>query len=387
MWQFTSPQKIIFGEDALASLEEREGEKALIIAGRTVKRLGLIDKVSELLAEADIEVGVIDNIEPEPSIETVKAVAEIARDFEPDWIIGLGGGSSMDAAKAIWVLYERPDLDVGDISPLESLGLRKKARFMCIPTTSGSGSEATWATVITDKEGRVKRELASRELVPDVVILEPWLTSTMPPHLTASSGMDALTHAIEAYASNWRNDFSDTFAIKAIQMVFEYLPLAVSNGEDMVAREMMQNAATMAGMAFSNSSVGMAHAIGHSLGAIFGIDHGKAVALFLPHVIRYNGEVVASRYAEILDALEIDFEFEEDAPNILAQALVELMMEIGLPCEICETGIDWKDYEAELENLVERTLMSSTNLAGPREAEFDDYREIIVVAFGSLDKG
>lgn len=386
MWQFTSPRNIVFGEDSLEMLEELEGEKALIIAGQTVKRLGIIDKVAELLAEADIEVGVIDNIEPEPSIETVKAVAEIAKDFEPDWIIGLGGGSSMDAAKAIWALYERPDLDVGDISPLETLGLRKKARFMCIPTTSGSGSEATWATVITDREGKVKRELASRELIPDIVILEPWLTSTMPPHLTASSGMDALTHAIEAYVSNFRNDFSDTLAIKAMQMIFEHLPRAVSDGEDMEAREKMQNAATMAGIAFSNSFVGMAHALGHSVGAIFGIDHGKAVAMFLPHVIRYNGEEVASRYAEILAALEIDFEFEEDAPNILAQALVELMMEIGLPCEICETGIHWKDYEAELENLVERALMSSANLAGPREAESDDYREIIVVAFGSVDK-
>lgn len=385
MWQFTSPRNIIFGEDSLDSLEELEGEKALIIAGQTVKRLGIIDKVAELLAEANIEVGVIDNIEPEPSIETVKTVAEVARDFEPDWIIGLGGGSSMDAAKAIWALYERSDLDVGGISPLETLGLRKKAKFMCIPTTSGSGSEATWATVITDTEGKIKRELASRELIPDMVILEPWLTSTMPPHLTASSGMDALTHAIEAYASNWRNDFSDALAIKAILMIFEYLPSAVANGENMEVREIMQNAATMAGMAFSNSFVGMAHAIGHSVGAIFGIDHGKAVAMFLPHVIRYNGEVVASRYAEILDALEIDFEFEEDAPNILAQALVELMMEIGLPCEVCEMGISWEDYEAELENLVERALMSSANLAGPREAESDDYREIIVIAFGSTD--
>jgi len=303
MWQFTSPRNIFFGEDSLEMLEELEGEKALIIAGQTVKRLGIIDKVAELLAEADIEVGVIDNIEPEPSIETVKAVAEVAMDFEPDWIIGLGGGSSMDAAKAIWALYERPDLDVGDISPLETLGLRKKARFMCIPTTSGSGSEATWATVITDREGKVKRELASRELIPDIVILEPWLTSTMPPHLTASSGMDALTHAIEAYVSNFRNDFSDTLAIKAMQMIFEHLPRAVSDGEDMEAREKMQNAATMAGIAFSNSFVGMAHALGHSVGAIFGIDHGKAVAMFLPHVIRYNGEEVASRYAEILAAL------------------------------------------------------------------------------------
>jgi alcohol dehydrogenase class IV len=385
MWQFTSPRNIIFGEDSLDSLEELEGEKALIIAGQTVKRLGIIDKVAELLGEADVEVGVIDNIEPEPSIETVRSVAEVARDFEPDWIIGLGGGSSMDAAKAIWALYERPDLDVGDISPLEILGLRNKAKFMCIPTTSGSGSETTWATVITDTEGKIKRELASRELIPDMVILEPWLTSTMPPHLTASSGMDALTHAIEAYASNWRNDFSDALAIKAILMIFEYLPTAVANGEDMEAREMMQNAATMAGMAFSNSFVGMAHAIGHSVGAIFGIDHGKAVAIFLPHVIRYNGDEVASRYAEILDALEIDFEFEEDAPNILAQALVELMMRIGLPCEICETGIQWEDYEAELENLVERALMSSANLAGPREAESDDYKEIIVIAFGSAE--
>jgi alcohol dehydrogenase class IV len=385
MWQFTSPRSIIFGEGALETLEELEGERALIIAGQTVKRLGIIDRVVELLEEADIEVGIVDQIEPEPSIDTIRKVAEMALEFEPDWIVGVGGGSSMDAAKAVWVLYERPDLDVGEISPIETLGLRKKAKLMMIPTTSGSGSEANWVTVITDTEGRVKMELASRELVPDLVIADPELVSSMPPGLTATSGLDALTHAIEAYASNWRNDFSDALAIKAIQLIFDNLITAVKEPENMDAREKMQNAATMAGMAFGNSHVGMAHALGHSLGVLFGIDHGKAVAMFLPHVIRYNGEELAYRYGEILDALDIDFEFDEDAPNILAQAIVELMMEISMPCDICEMGVDWDDYEAEMENLVERALKSSSNLANPREAGPDDYKEILIIAFGNPD--
>lgn len=385
MWQFTSPRNIVFGEGALETLEELEGERALIVAGQTVKRLGIIDRVVELLEEAGIEVGIVDQIEPEPSIDTVRKVAEMALEFEPDWIVGVGGGSSMDAAKAVWVLYERPDLDVGEISPIETLGLRKKAKLMMIPTTSGSGSEANWVTVITDTEERVKMELASRELVPDLVIADPELVSSMPPGLTATSGLDALTHAIEAYACNWRNDFSDALAIKAIQMIFDNLITAVKDPGNMQARERMQNAATMAGMAFGNSHVGMAHALGHSVGVLFGIDHGKAVAMFLPHVIRYNGEEMAYRYGEVLDALDIDFEFEEDAPNILAQAIVELMMEISMPCDICETGVDWDDYEAEMENLVERALMSSTNLANPRETGPDDYKEILIIAFGNPD--
>lgn len=385
MWQFTSPRNIVFGEGALETLEELEGKRALIIAGQTVKRLGIIDRVVELLEEAGIEVGIVDQIEPEPSIDTVRKVAEMALEFEPDWIVGVGGGSSMDAAKAVWVLYERPDLDVGEISPMETLGLRKKAKLMMIPTTSGSGSEANWVTVITDTEERVKMELASRELVPDLVIADPELVSSMPPGLTATSGLDALTHAIEAYACNWRNDFSDALAIKAIQLIFDNLITAVKDPGNMEARERMQNAATMAGMAFGNSHVGMAHALGHSVGVLFGIDHGKAVAMFLPHVIRYNGEEMAYRYGEVLDALDIDFEFEEDAPNILAQAIVELMMEISMPCDICETGVNWDDYEAEMENLVERALMSSTNLANPRETGPDDYKEILIIAFGNPD--
>jgi len=384
MWQFTSPRTIVFGEDALEHLEDLEGEKALIIAGRTVRKLGVIDRVTELLEEAGIDVNAFDQIEPEPSMDTIRRAAETARNLEPDWIIGLGGGSSMDAAKAVWVLYERPDLDVGDISPMETLGLRRKARLMCIPTTSGSGSDANWATVITDTEGRVKMELASRELVPDLVVSDPSLTATMPPSLTANTGLDALTHAIEAYTSSWRNDYSDALALKAITTIFEYLPRAVEDGGDEEARTKLHNAATMAGWSFGNSQVGMAHALGHALGVIFGVDHGTAVAVFLPHTIRFNGEEIAHRYGEILDALNI--EFEEDAPNIMAQAIVELMTIVGIPCDLRGLDIGREEFEAELDNLVERALMSSCNLANPREAKPDDYREIMVLAFEAVEK-
>jgi len=385
MWQFTSPRNIVFGEGALEHLEGIDGKRALIMAGPTISKLGIVARVTEMLQESEMEVVIVDQVEPEPSIETVKEAAKLALEVEPDWIIGLGGGSNMDAAKAVWVLYERPDLDVGDISPLEELGLRNKARLMCIPTTSGSGSEANWATVITDTEGRVKMELASKELVPDLVILDPSLVKSMPPSLTANSGMDALTHAIEAYAAGWRNDFSDALAIKAITTIFEYLPRAVENGEDEEAREKLQNAATMAGWSFGNSHVGMAHALGHAVGAIFGVDHGLAVAMFLPHVIRYNGEEVAHRYGEILDALDIGFEFEEDAPNLLAQAIVELMMSLGMPCDLCDLDIERDGFEAELENMVERALMSSSNLANPREAKSEDYRKVLVVSFERVE--
>jgi alcohol dehydrogenase class IV len=386
MWQFTSPREIIFGEGALEYLEELEGERALVIAGETLRRMGIIDRVKEALEEADIEVIVFDQVEPEPGMETVRRGARMALDQCPDWIVGLGGGSSMDAAKAIWTLYERPDLDVGDISPLEYLDLRRRARLMLIPTTSGSGSETNWATVITDTDGRAKMELASRELVPDLVISDPSLAVTMPPSLTARTGMDALAHAIESYASSWRNDFSDALAMKAIATIFQYLPDAYADPEDEEARERMHNAATMAGWAFGNSHVGMAHALGHAMGAIFGIDHGEVVALFLPHVIRYNGEEIAERYGEILDALDIGFEFEEDAPNILAQAIVELMNDLGLACDLCALGIDKDQFEAELENVVERALMSTSNLANPRSTGGDDYREMLVVSYQLEDR-
>jgi alcohol dehydrogenase class IV len=382
LWKFTSPRTIIFGEDALEQLEQLEGERALVIAGRTVMGLGFVDRVVEYLETAGMEAKVIDFIEPEPSLETVREATVIAEDFEPDWIVGLGGGSSMDAAKAIWAMYENPGLDASEISPMDSLGPGRRARLMCIPTTSGSGSEATWATIITDKQGIMKIEIASRDLVPHLVISDPALAGSMSPSLTARTGLDALTHAMEAYVSTWRNDFSDALAIGAIKLIFDYLPKAIEDGGDMEAREKMHNAATMAGLAFGNAGVGIAHSLGHALGAMFNIHHGLAVGIFLPLVMEFNAQQVAPRYAEIARALSMPFDSDEEGARLLSQAVWKLMERMGEPRALCDAGIDRKEYERALDDLVEKAMISPVNLCNPREAGPDDCRQIFLMAYG-----
>jgi Alcohol dehydrogenase, class IV len=212
MWYFVSPQ-IVFGEGALDALDELEGRRALIVTDATLVQLGIVEKVLVHLKNAGLEVRVFDEVEPDPSVATVLRGAEVARAFEPDWIIGLGGGSPMDAAKAIWILYERPDLHPAEINPFVRLGLRQKARLITIPTTSGTGAEITWAIVLTDTEEQRKMGLGNRENVADMAIVDPALTVGMPPRLTADTGMDALTHAVEGYTCTWHNDISDGLCI------------------------------------------------------------------------------------------------------------------------------------------------------------------------------
>ena len=240
MWFFSSPRTIVFGEGSLEHLKELEGEKVFIVTDGVLRNLGIVDKVKEQLRDR-IQVKVFDEVEPEPSKQTIERGAKALSEFGPDWIIGLGGGSCMDAAKAMWVLYERPDLTIEKIDPIKKLGLRKKARLINIPTTSGTGADVTWAIVITDKEMGAKLELASREVVADISILDPSLVSELPSRLTTDTGMDVLVHAIEAYTAQWKNDFSDAFALRAIQFVFSYLQRAFRNGRnDPEAREKMR---------------------------------------------------------------------------------------------------------------------------------------------------
>jgi Alcohol dehydrogenase, class IV len=236
-------------------------------------------------------------VEPDPSVATVLRGAEVARAFEPDWIIGLGGGSPMDAAKAIWILYERPDLHPAEINPFVRLGLRQKARLITIPTTSGTGAEITWAIVLTDTEEQRKMGLGNRENVADMAIVDPALTVGMPPRLTADTGMDALTHAVEGYTCTWHNDISDGLCIQAARLVFQYLPRAVADGSDMEARERMHNAAAIAGLGFGNAMASMAHAMGHTLGATFHIPHGRAVGIYLPYTIEFCAREAPERFA------------------------------------------------------------------------------------------
>ena len=383
MWEITLPRTIILGEGALDYLEELKGRRALIITDKTMHSLGVLDQVAKRLEKAGLEVAVFDEVEPEPSKGTVRRAAQVAHEFGPDWIIGLGGGSCMDVAKAVFVLYERPDVALEEISPLVELGLRKKAKLLNIPTTSGTGADVTWAIVITNEaEGR-KMELASREVVADITILDPALPSTMPPRLTADTAIDALTHAIEAYVSKWHNDFSDALALWAIRAVFRYLPRAYENGQDMEARKKLHNAATMAGLAFSNSQIGLAHAMGHALGALFKVPHGRTVAVFLPYTIEYNAREpnATNRYAEIAEALGFGPAPPEELVTKLVEAVRGLLQRVNGPLKVADLGIDKRDYEARLDTLVDRAMESTGLVANPREPSRDDLARLFTYAY------
>lgn len=380
MWEFTSPRTIVFGDEALEYLKEIQGNRAFVVSGKSVRRMGIADKVSAYLKEAGMEVKIFDDVEPEPSVETVKKGAAAMSEFGPDWIVGLGGGSSMDAAKAMWILYERPDLEVGMINPIERLGLRQKARLICIPTTSGSGSEATWAAIITNPDEKVKMELPSKEAVPDIAILDPILPSMMPPSLTAQSGLDVLTHSVEAYSSPWRNDFSDALAIRAIQIVFEYLPRSFSDAADSEAREKMHLAATMGGLAFGNSQAGAAHSMGHSLGALFKIPHGRCVGIMLPYVMEFSQSIVLDRYVGIAGALGI-VSGDEEAARELIRRVRSLRKDLSEPDSIRDVGIDEDDFNSRLGDLVDRAMRSALTPICPRIPSAEEYKRLFVCAY------
>ncbi|MEM4667812.1 MAG: iron-containing alcohol dehydrogenase, partial [Nitrososphaerota archaeon] len=239
MWEITLPRTIVIADEASEYLKLIEGRKAFIVTDKVIVSLGFVDKIKSYLEEAGLDVKIFDEVEAEPSVENVLKCVEIVREYQPDWIIALGGGSSIDTAKAVWVLYERPDVKIDEINPLTKLGLRNKAKMIAIPTTSGSGSEASWAIVITDNKEKRKMELASREVVPDIVILDPEFTLSMPPRLVADTGVDALANAMEGYVSRWRNDISDVLAIAAIKIIFTYLPRSFRDSRDREAREKM----------------------------------------------------------------------------------------------------------------------------------------------------
>ena len=352
MWYFNSPE-VVYGEDALSHLDTLRGERAFIVTDPTILKLGLVDVVKEHLTAAGMQVAVFAEVESDPSLQTVRRGAEVMRDFAPDWIIGLGGGSSMDAAKAMWILYERPDLDPAEINPFVEFGLRQKARLIAIPTTSGTGAETTWAIVLTDTEEQRKLGLGSRESLADIAIVDPALVANLPPRITADTGMDALTHAVEGYTSAWRNDFCDGLCLKAIQLIFEYLPRAyASGGDDRQAREKMHNAACIAGLGFGNSMAALAHALGHALGGVFHVPHGRAVGLFLPYTIEFTVRGGGTRYAEIARFLGLPAGDEAEGAANLVQDIRDLARRIDQPLTIRELGIAQGDFEAALAKLV-----------------------------------
>ena len=380
MWYFVSPE-IVFGEGALDALDELEGRRALIVTDATLVQLGLVDRVRAHLDKAGIEAHVFDAVESDPSVRTVRQGVEVAREVEPDWIIGLGGGSPMDAAKAIWVLYERPDLEPAEINPFVPLGLRQKARLITIPTTSGTGAEVTWAIVLTDTEEQRKMGLGSRENVADIAIVDPAMAAGMPPQLTADTGLDALTHAVEGYTCAWHTDLTDGLCINAARTVFQYLPCAVADGSDMEARERMHNAATCAGLGFGNSLASMAHAMGHTLGAVFHVPHGRAVAIFLPYTIEFAAREAPERFAELAVLVGCSRVEGEKGARALAGHIRDLCREVGNPTSIAEAGIERAIHEAQLDKLIDDAFNDTQIITAVRAPSYEELRQLFLYAY------
>jgi alcohol dehydrogenase class IV len=372
MKSFLIPPNIQFSEDSLEYLSTLDGDKAVLVTGgSSMKKFGFLDKAAALLSEAGIESMVIDGVEPNPSVKTVNDGKEKMLDFEPDWVIAVGGGSALDAAKIMWTFYEHPDLDFEDIIEVASIPkLRNKAKFIAIPSTSGTASEITAFSVITDTDNKIKYPIVSPEIIPDIAIVDPEIPSTMPPHITANTGMDVLAHAVESHVSTNASDYTEPLAMEAIEMVFDYLPKAVEDGDDMDAREKMHNASTMAGMAFSNSSLGIIHSLAHKIGGELHVTHGLANAILLPYVIEFNYQSARDIFEKIEKRLGI---------VSLADAIRKLNKTVNIPASFKE--VDWlectdEDFEEILDRMSQNALEDPCTLTNPKEPTVDDMKEI-----------
>jgi len=374
----------VFGDDALSELELIQGEKAIIITDRVVNSLGLAEKVTSKLCEGQWSTAIWDGAIPDPKVSTVKDAANAMRQFGADWIIAIGGGSVIDTAKAAWVLYEKPDVKLDALTPFDVLGLRAKARLVCIPTTSGTGSEATKAIVIRDDETGRKFATINPELTPDMALLDPVFVAGLPKDLTAYTGMDALTHTIEGYISVWKNDFSDGCSLQAIKMIFNWLPKSVEDLSDLEAREKMLVAACLAGMSFGNSQAALAHSLGHSMGSVLRLHHGLCVGMALPYTIEFNcrdNEECASQYAELAGLLGITGKDHVKVSMKLAEAVRNLMERIGSPRSFTEAGVTRSRFDEGLEQLVEFAMMDSSLTMNPRNTDSHEIRKLYEYMF------
>lgn len=345
--RFTLPRDIYHGENALEALKTFKGKKAFVcVGGGSMKRFGFLDRVVQYLQETGMEVKLFEGIESDPSVDTVMKGAKEMLDFGPDWIVAIGGGSPIDAAKAMWIKYEYPDCTFEDMCKVFGIPtLRKKAKFCAISSTSGTATEVTAFSIITDYEKGIKYPIADFEITPDVAIVDPALAQTMPKKLVAHTGMDALTHAIEAYVSTANCDYTDPLALHAIEMIRD--DLVDSYSENKEARNAMHNAQCLAGMAFSNALLGIVHSMAHKTGAVFGdfgahIIHGAANAMYLPKVIAFNAkdETAKKRYAKIADVIGLSGNNDDDKVKALISYVRGLNDKLNIPHCIKNYGAD-----------------------------------------------
>jgi alcohol dehydrogenase class IV len=380
MWFFNSPQ-VVFGEDALTWLSQLKGQRAMIVTDPIVEKLGFVDRVKEQLITAGMNCEVFAEIEPDPCLQTIKECALKMESINPDWVIGLGGGSCMDAAKAAWFLYERPDVPLEAINPMEVFNLRAKARLITIPTTSGTGSDVSWGFALANPDEKCKLVRVTRELVPDIALVDPAFTTALPQPLTAETGLDVLAHAIEGFTCLWHNDFTDGLCIKAIQLVFKYLPRAFSDGSDLEAREHMHNAATIAGLGFSNTAIILAHAMAHALGGYFHTPHGRTVGMFLPYTIEFIAKKDPERYSEIARELNLAAYDELQAVASLVAEIRKLQEFLKQPISIKEMGITLEELDQALPHLVLNISSAVELVATPRIPTNEEVNKLIHYAY------
>lgn len=367
---------LFHGNGSLEELRSIDCKKAVIVTGKdSTSQNGSLQRTQAILAEIGVEYKVFDGVEADPSLDTVKKGAAFMAEFQPDWIIGLGGTSAIDAAKAMWVIYEHPDITFEQmITAFGIPELRKKARFAAIPSTSGTGTETTSLAVITDREKGVKYPLASHELQPDVAIVDGDLCKSMPPHITANTGMDALTHAIEAYTSNIDDNYADAFAKGSIQLIFDNLKKATENPQDGTIRQNMHDASALAGYAFTNAWLGIVHSMAHQMGGVFGIPHGRANALALPNVMRYNAKVT-NRFEDLARLLGLNTTDE------FIQAVEELKKEINVPASIREYGIEKEEWMKEVHRMAENAFKDICTSFNPRKTSVEDIEKLYIALY------
>ena len=369
MRRFTLPRDLYYGNGALETLKTLKGKRAIVVVGGgSMKRFGFLDKTVDLLKEAGMEVELFENVEPDPSVETVMAGAEAMRKFQPDWIVSIGGGSPIDAAKAMWAFYEYPETSFDTLcTPFSFPELRQKARFVAIPSTSGTATEVTAFSVITDYSKGVKYPLADYNITPDIAILDPAIAETMPAELTAHTGMDALTHAVEAYVSTLNSPFTDPLALKAIKMVFDYLPASYKGDKE--AKEQMHYAQCLAGMAFSNALLGIVHSMAHKTGAAFStghIPHGCANAIYLPYVIRYNAKNAEGRYAEIARHIGLTGGSDAELTKALIEKIDSYNVELNIPKTLKAFGIEEDEFKQKIAGIAELAVGDACTGSNPR---------------------
>lgn len=393
MARFTIPRDIYFGKGSIDILKTLTGKRAMVVVGGgSMKRFGFLDRVTDNLRAAGMEVKLIEGVEPDPSVGTVLKGAADMRAFAPDWIVSIGGGSPIDAAKAMWVFYEYPDTSFESlIVPFQFPTLRTKAKFCAIPSTSGSASEVTAFSVITDNEKGIKYPLADYNITPDIAILDPELAETMPEKLAANTGMDAMTHAVETYVSTMHNDFTDPLALQAIRMVDRYLPDSCKG--DRTARAKMHNAQCLAGMAFTNALLGITHSMAHKTGAAFSgghIVHGSANAMYLPKVIQFNAKepAAAERYAEIARYLGLQGQSTAALVGALIARIRALNQALHIPACIrdYENGmVGEAEFQEKLPRVAKLAVEDACTGANPRSITPQQMEQLLLCCYYDKD--